>query len=323
MCQFLKRAHCIENRNEISFNRWLSCWENMLKFILLPLVVLTACSDGNRNANANPPMAQSDIAGNGAAANAREAKAAYEAALPVLGDMTIFAVGRGEDTLSARPIAEDAIVALEQARNLLLSGKATATPLSSGDPFALFRDAPKDQIKSAKQLWAVSRTTSCASVVISNCEQRYDGLLFILADSAGLEGDEQADDSGDSKKMTSKYHFPTCASLRASGHIAAAHLADFEKTFPAEIVAEESVNKLDLSAEDLRSIGSYASCVTGLTPNMPPEIADAALSLYASNKHGRAAFAALDSLARSGGKDANFAREFAVQMRDYVKEPSE
>jgi hypothetical protein len=295
----------------------------MLKLILLPLVVLTACSDGNRNANANPPLAQSNIARNGAAANVREANAAYEAALPVLGDMTIFAVGRGEDTMSARPIAEDAIDALGKARNLLLSGKAKAKPISNGDPFAPFRDAPKDQIESAKQLWAVSRSASCASVVINNCEQRYDDLLFILADSAGLEWNEQTDHTGESRKMTSKYSFPTCASLRASGYSADAHLADFEKNFPAEIIAEESVSKLDLSAEDMRSIGSYASCVTGLAPNMPPEIADASLSLYASKKHGRAAFAALDSLARDGGKDANFAREFAKQMRDYIKEPSE
>jgi hypothetical protein len=295
----------------------------MLKFILPPVLLLTACSDGNMDANANPPVAQSGIDGNDRAAKVREAEAAYAAALPALGDMTIFAIGHGEDTLSARPIAKDALVALEHARSLLLSGKAMAKPLSSGDPFAPFRDAPKDQIKSAKQLWAVSRTTSCASVDIGNCEQRYDELLFVLADNAGLEWNEQAGDSGESKKMTSKYNFPTCASLRASGHGADAHLADFEKTFPAEIVAEESVNKLDLSAEDLRSIGSYASCVTGLTPNMPPEIADAALSLYASKKHGRAAFAALDSLARDSGKDANFAREFAKQLRDYIKEPSE
>jgi hypothetical protein len=293
----------------------------LLKFTALPLLLLTAFSGGDRDAN--PSAATPRNAGSDPASAQSDAQAAYEAALPALGDMAIFAIGRGEDTLSARPIAENAIKALGQARSLLLSGKAANKPISKGDPFAAFGDAPDEEIETAKELWAISRIKSCATVQIRNCERRYDDLLRVLAGRAGLGRDETPDDRREGEKTTSKYSFPTCDSLRSAGRNADAHLEDFNAVFPAEIVGETSVDKLDLSVADLRSIGSYASCVTGLTPNMPPEIADSTAALYSSKKHGKAAFAALDALAKGNGQDAALARAFAEQMRVYITGPSE
>ncbi len=293
----------------------------MLKNLLPLIMILGACSGSE--SRGDEAVAQSSSIKNNKTVTEREAQEAYEIALPALGDMTIFAIGRGEDTLAARPIAEIAILELSAARAKLLSSQTPSKAEADSASFSPFQDAPDDQLAKAKVLWATSRRTSCASVQIASCERRYDALLSVLAEAAGLDVDDQSDISKASKEMAVKYRFPSCASLRASDNSAETHLASFDTAYPAELVGEEAVEKLELTKTDLQSIGAYLSCVTGLTPNMPPEVADAALSLYSSDKHGKAAFVALDKLAVGSSQDAIFARAFAEQMRDYIKEPSE
>jgi hypothetical protein len=130
-------------------------------------------------------------------------------------------------------------------------------------------------------------------------------------------------DGANATQSASKFAFPSCADLRAKGGNADAILAEFETTFPPEIIGEASVEKQSLSPADLTAISTYLACINGLTPNMPPDALDAGLALYASKTHGAAALAALDGVATSTGEAAAFARGFAVQVRESLKGPVE
>jgi hypothetical protein len=117
-----------------------------------------------------------------------------------------------------------------------------------------------------------------------------------------------------------QFDFPDCATLQKQSEDSV--LAEFERKFPKAIIGEESVETVELSAADMTAVTGYLACVSGAA-NLDPFVADNALSLFSSKRHGAAAFAALDDLAASNAPGAQEARAFAAQMREYVKGPAE
>lgn len=93
-----------------------------------------------------------------------------------------------------------------------------------------------------------------------------------------------------------------------------AMLAAFEKDYPAALVAPAQVEGAAIPPAVLERIVADLSCLAG-QPGGDPFVPEQAAALFASPRHGAAAFAALERLASAGNQRA---RRFAVQMRGYV-----
>ena len=92
-------------------------------------------------------------------------------------------------------------------------------------------------------------------------------------------------------------------------------IAAFEKEYPAALVDPARVEGVAVEPAVLARIVGDLACLASL-PGGDPFVADQASALFASPRHGAAAFAALDRLASAG--DSAAAR-FARQMRAYAR----
>lgn len=116
---------------------------------------------------------------------------------------------------------------------------------------------------------------------------------------------------------------PTCSQLRAeySGKAnTEALLAAFNTDYPATLVNEATVEGVSISEPEMERLTAYLACVADLTDYFP-EVADGALALYASKRHGAAAFHALQQHAKNSGIDGKAAQQFLEQMQHYVEGP--
>ncbi|GJD64006.1 hypothetical protein [Methylobacterium frigidaeris] len=114
---------------------------------------------------------------------------------------------------------------------------------------------------------------------------------------------------------------PGCAEVRAAALFDAALVASFEKRYPPALVGEASVERLALDPGQVENAAAYLACVAGLT-GFDVYVAEQGLALFASRRHGRAALAALDRIARGPGPEARGARDYARQIRAYLRGPS-
>jgi hypothetical protein len=117
-----------------------------------------------------------------------------------------------------------------------------------------------------------------------------------------------------------KSKFADCDSLQLQNADGASDL--FEKQYPPALIDPNSVDEQTLTPDDMAAIVRFAACAAAKT-DFEPFIADNASALFASKKHGNAAFAVLEKMSRTAGFEAKAAKDFANQMREYVKEPTE
>ena len=96
----------------------------------------------------------------------------------------------------------------------------------------------------------------------------------------------------------------------------------FEKQYPTALVDVNIVDEQSLTSDDMAAIVRFAACAAAQT-DFEPFVADNASALFASKKHGNAAFAALEKISRNPGFEGKAAKEFAAQMRAYAEERTE
>lgn len=106
-----------------------------------------------------------------------------------------------------------------------------------------------------------------------------------------------------------------CAGI-ASQEQADAMLAAFETEYPPALVDPARVDGAVLDASTLQRIVADLACLAA-QPGADAFVPDQAAALFASRRHGRSAFEALDALAQRG--DAR-AKRFAMQMRAYAEQ---
>ncbi|KMO36380.1 hypothetical protein VQ02_15585 [Methylobacterium variabile] len=108
--------------------------------------------------------------------------------------------------------------------------------------------------------------------------------------------------------------------MRATARVGAALAEDFDRRYPRALAGEASVERLALDAGAIENAVGYLACVAGLT-DLDVNVAEQGLALFASRRHGRAALAALDRIARGPGPEARGARAYAGQIRAYLRGP--
>jgi len=109
---------------------------------------------------------------------------------------------------------------------------------------------------------------------------------------------------------------PTCAAVRAEPSPEGA-LTTFHNNFPAALEDQKLVERVTLDDRALRAISAYLACLAQRT-NYEPDVAETALWLYASKRHGSRARAQLRALTMVPGDDGAAAKEFARQIEDYL-----
>jgi hypothetical protein len=95
-----------------------------------------------------------------------------------------------------------------------------------------------------------------------------------------------------------------------------------ERVYGAALVGERSVEREKISPAEMADMTRTMACVASW--NGTASIADSFAALFASRRHGKAAFAALAVHAKNKtatASDRRAAQEFASQMRSYVKGP--
>jgi hypothetical protein len=234
-----------------------------------------------------------------------DAEQRFAAALPVLGDAAILRAGG--DALAARAVASRAAVLLAEARAALLDRDAAPPPARPAF-------APSPEVRAA---WSRSRDAACAAYRVARCAARYDTLLDAWTRQVAATEETPVTDTPAAR---SRFDLPGCERLRASGEGADALLDRHARDFPAVLVGEAEVETVELAPADLDAVAAYLSCLSGLTDG-DPSVVESGLSLFASRRHGRAALAALDALARTPGLDGAAAKAFAEQVRGYLKGP--
>jgi hypothetical protein len=114
--------------------------------------------------------------------------------------------------------------------------------------------------------------------------------------------------------------FPTCATLQSKNPDDVADL--FEKLYPAGLIDSNAVEHQNLTPDGLLATVTFAACAAAKT-NFEPFVADGSTALFSSKRHGAAAFAALENMSNKPGFEGKAAKEFAEQMRNYAKGPTE
>ena len=118
---------------------------------------------------------------------------------------------------------------------------------------------------------------------------------------------------------------PSCGQLRErySGQAdTEALLAAFNTDYPATLVNESTVKDVVISGPEMDRLTAYLACVADLSDYFP-EVADGALALFSSKRHGAAALHALEKHAQKPDIDGKAAKQFLEQMQGYLEGPGE
>jgi hypothetical protein len=93
-------------------------------------------------------------------------------------------------------------------------------------------------------------------------------------------------------------------------------IADFERSYPAEYRRDKALKRAVIAPEEMRATVIGLACLA-TWPGAEEVVPKAATPLFASKRHGDAAFAALDAVAQDPASDANLrasARAFGAEM---------
>lgn len=247
----------------------------------------------NGDASALIACADSAIATAGRSVDSPEAAAAFRAALQELGD----AAAEGGGTAARVTFARSAVHLARQRAALLSGGSPAATP----------SQAPA----TASGAWAKSRALSCSAHAVPRCTARYDALLSLLTPSPA-KAPAMA-----SAASTTGLPLPSCQEVQASGKVGGALADAFYARYPKALAGEASVEQLALDPAALDNVVRYLVCVAGAT-DYDPVVAENALALFASKRHGAAARQMLAALAHSTDPAAGAARRFDAQIAGYL-----
>lgn len=109
---------------------------------------------------------------------------------------------------------------------------------------------------------------------------------------------------------------PGCSAVGTGRTERAAAIAAFEQSYPDEYRSTGTLKDAAIAPEELRAIVTDLACLS-TWPGAEQVVPRAATPLFASKRHGKAAFAALDSVALDPASDANMrasVRAFAIEM---------
>lgn len=110
---------------------------------------------------------------------------------------------------------------------------------------------------------------------------------------------------------------PSCLpASRVDATLQADAIATFERDFPLDYREPGRLKKVDIAPETLRAWVAELACLAPW-PAAEQRVLHVATPLFASRRHGSAAFAALDSIARDPASNAHLravARSFAAEM---------
>ena len=96
----------------------------------------------------------------------------------------------------------------------------------------------------------------------------------------------------------------------------AAVVADFERGYPDEFRRDSSLKRADITPDELRATVTGLACLARW-PGAETVVPEAATPLFASKRHGPAAFQTLQTIARDPNSDANLraaVRAFGAEM---------
>lgn len=248
------------------------------------------------DASALIACADSAIATAGRGVDSPEAAEAFRAALQELGD----AAAEGGGTAARVTFARSA-VHLARQRAALLSGALPAA-------------TPSQAPAMTSETWAKSRAVSCRAHPVPRCTARYDALLPLLTPSPA-KAPAMA-----SATPTTGLPLPSCQEVQASGKVGGALADAFYARYPKALAGEASVERQALDPAALDNVVRYLVCVASAT-DYDPVVAENALALFASRRHGAAASHALSALASSSDPAAGAARRFEAQITGYLHHP--
>lgn len=252
-------------------------------------------------AKAETPEANARCADAAVAATTRS-DGAFAAFLRDLGDAALA----GDDTASHRLVVADAAARLAIGRAALLAGQSDHV---SPKPVS-----PKGQVVPALTArWKVIRDADCArSAVPARCMSVAD-RLFDAYVAATMPADQET------PRMTAR-PVADCSTLLASTADPQTLLDAFERDYPAAYADPARVDDA-VRGEEVPELARSLACLAGVTA-FEGFLADQASALFASPRHGRAAFAALAAAGKGEGREAEYARRFADQMRAVIRPPA-
>lgn len=109
-----------------------------------------------------------------------------------------------------------------------------------------------------------------------------------------------------------------CARLARDGIAKEVLIDDFVPGYPATLIDPDQVEGQALAQADVAALVRGLACGAG-TSGFGPDVADAAVALFASKRHGKGAMVALRQLGQTAkGVEGDAARRFAEQMESYL-----
>ena len=255
-----------------------------------------ACLDEAETPDANARCADAAVA---ATTGADEG---FSELLRDLGDAALA----GNDSASHRLVVADAAARLAIGRAELLSGQAVPGSTVSVSPSGEIGPALKNRLKAI-------RDADCAGAgdpaQCANVADRLFRAYTAAAMPARLE----------SPTMTAR-PVADCATLLASPADPQSLLDAFERDYPSAYADPARVDGA-VPADTVPELARSLACLAGVT-SFEGFLSDQASALFASRRHGPAAFAALAAAGKGSGREADYARRFAEQMRAVIRPPT-
>ncbi|NJR77166.1 hypothetical protein [Sphingomonas corticis] len=235
-----------------------------------------------------------------------QAERDHRAALAALGDDAIergvFGAGA-----AAGVAAADAAVRLSRARASWLAGGPAPTGRAGAAALG----------EAARTAWEAARVSACGAWHPADCAARYDALLAPYLPEPAPMTDAVSTTATTATAAATGLPLPDCTSVKASALVGGALGDAFYRRYPKSLADPAAVETLALDDSEMANVVGYLACVATLTDG-DPVVADNAAALFASPRHGRAAFARLEALAAKGGAEAAGAARFLRQMKAQV-----
>lgn len=194
------------------------------------------------------------------------------------------------------------------ARYVVITPEADGSPAAT-DPFGTCSKAARGEVSRTGFSVAMPATVAGGPLV----RFRYDGgamRLVNAAPSASLASDDGA--VGYGAKAASTCRTPTSADPATQSAV----IADFARNYPADYRKNATLKRTEIASGELRATVTGLACLARW-PGAEDVVPTAATPLFASKRHGAAAFAVLETIARDPLSDINLraaVRAFNAEM---------
>lgn len=194
------------------------------------------------------------------------------------------------------------------ARYVVVTGEADGVPAAT-EPFGTCGAGARGQQSGAAFIVTMPATAAGGP----NVRFRYDQGAMRLIDAmpaAGVAG--PAGDPGYAARQAS-----SCRTASATDPVDhAAVLADFQRSYPADYRKISLLKKTEIAPDELRATVTGLACLARW-PGADKVVPEMATPLFASERHGPAAFATIDTIAKDPASDVNLraaVRAFGAEM---------